>query len=56
VAHIAGQLRAVHPQPMGLHLESGDLFVGDLGEGLVEQVLAGGLLVVVHPPAKGESE
>ena len=36
VPNIAGQLGAIHPQPMGLHLEGGHLLVGDLGESLIE--------------------
>ena len=52
VPHIAGQLRAVHALLLSLQLEGLDLFVGDLGEGLLEQVLAGGLLMVAHPAAK----
>ncbi len=51
-ANVAGDLRAVHPQATGLQFEGRDLLDGDLAEGLVQQILAGGLLMGAEPMSK----
>jgi hypothetical protein len=52
LANVAGDLRAIHAQATGLQFEGGDLCDGDLAEGFVQQILAGGLLMRAEAMSK----
>ena len=52
MAHIAGDLRAVHAQPPGLDLEGDGLLIRDLRESLLKQANAGGAFMRAETAAE----